>query len=34
MSDREFGCVAFWNPERGFGFVKPDEAGMVVSVSE
>jgi CspA family cold shock protein len=22
MSDRKFGCVAFWNPERGFGFVK------------
>jgi len=26
MSDREFGCVAFWNPERGFGFVKPDDS--------
>jgi cold shock CspA family protein len=25
MSDREFGVVAFWNPERGFGFLKPDD---------
>jgi CspA family cold shock protein len=25
MSDREFGCVAYWNSERGFGFVKPDD---------
>jgi cold shock CspA family protein len=25
MSDREFGCVTYWNPERGFGFVKPDD---------
>jgi cold shock CspA family protein len=25
MSDREFGCVTYWNTDRGFGFVKPDD---------
>jgi CspA family cold shock protein len=25
VSDREFGCVTYWNSDRGFGFVKPDD---------
>jgi CspA family cold shock protein len=24
MSDRFFGCVTFWQSEKGFGFLKPD----------
>ena len=32
MSDRIFGCVTFWHPEKGFGFVKPDHIGDNVFV--
>jgi CspA family cold shock protein len=32
MSDRIFGCVTFWQSEKGFGFVKPDHIGDNVFV--
>ena len=25
MSDMEFGCITYWNPERGSGFLNPDD---------